>query len=134
MPLYDMKCNGCGDEPEIFKKFSEEVACALCGHSPLVVMFKQAPSLAGIIFSNAEENKQLGVRFESNAEKREYFKKNPHIREMSKGSADERKFADRLRNKAEKKAKTLGFNDLDDKRRFHDKNRQKGLTTEQAIK
>lgn len=134
MPLYDMKCDGCGDEPEVFRRPTEEVACALCGHAPLRTIWKQAPALSGIIWSNQEHSKELGVRFETNAQKREYFKANPHIREMSKGSVDERKFADKLRNKAEKKAKRLGFNDLDDKRRFHEKNRSKGLTTDQAIK
>lgn len=134
MPLYDMKCAGCGDEPEVFRRSDEQVACGLCGHFPLHTVWKQAPALSGIIWSNQEHNKQLGVRFETNAQKREYFKANPHIREMSKGSADERKFADKLRARAEKKAARLGFDDLDHKKRFDQTNKAKGLTTEQAIK
>ena len=105
MPIYDMQCDGCGDEVEIIRRHDQDVACALCGHASLRVVWKEAPSLAGIIWSNQEENKQLGVRFESNAQKRDYFKANPQLREISKGSVDERKFRDRLREKAEKKAK-----------------------------
>lgn len=134
MPMYDMKCDGCGDEPEVLRRHDQDVTCALCGHGPLRVVWKSAPGLAGIIWSNQEDNKQLGVRFESNAQKREYFKANPQLREMSKGSTDERKFRDKLRERAEKKAKRLGFNDLDHKRRFDGENKSKGLTTEQAIK
>lgn len=134
MPMYDMKCDGCGDEPEILRRHDQDVPCVLCGHTYLRVIWKTAPGLAGIIWSNQEDNKQLGVRFESNSQKRDYFKANPQLREMSKGSADERKFGDKLRERAEKKAKRLGFNDLDHKRRFDHENKSKGLTTAQAIK
>lgn len=132
MPLYDYDCAACGEFIEDHFSASKPDTCEQCGQ-PIAVP-PQLTCTVGIIWANQEDSKQLGVRFESNAQKREFFKQNPQLREMSKGSADDRRFGDRLRERAERKAKRLGYVDLEDKRRFDQRNRTKGLTTEQAIK
>ena len=132
MPLFDYECEACGTYVEDHLAPERPTVCEACGAETHVP--PQLTSTVGIIWANQEANPQLGVTFESNAQKREFFKKNPGIREMSKGSPDERRFADRTRERAERKARRLGYVDLDDKKRFDRANKAKGLTTEQAIK
>lgn len=132
MPLYDYFCESCSSFIEDHFAPERPDTCEAC--SGPVVVPPQLTSTIGIIWGNQEDAKQLGVRFETNAQKREFFKKNPQIKEMAKGSTDERAYADRLRNRAENRAKRLGYKDLDDKRRFDRTNRNKGVTTDQAVK
>jgi hypothetical protein len=132
MPLYDYFCESCSSFIEDHFASERPSTCERCC-GPVAVP-PQLSSTIGIVWGNQEDAKQLGARFETNAQKREFFKKNPQIKEMAKGSVDERKYADRLRNRAEDRAKRLGYKDLDDKRQFDRANRDKGVTTVQAAK
>ena len=66
----------------------------------------------GIIFSNVEVSSQLGTRWETNAQKREWFKRHPNVRPMTKGSPEEKVFASDMKERENSVMKHHGFKDV----------------------
>jgi len=109
MPIYDQVCSNCGDV-EAFCAPKDRHTCEDCGgpcvtRPPLV-------NIHGIIFSNVETSSQLGTRWETNAQKREWLKRHPNARPMTKGSPEEKSFANGLKEKEDSVMKHHGFKDV----------------------
>ena len=108
MPIYEQVCGECGDV-EAFCPPEKRHTCENCG-LPCVTK----PSLVnvhGIVFSNAEVSNQLGTRWETNAQKRDWFKRHPNVRPMTKGSPEEKAFATSLKDRQDSVMKRHGFKD-----------------------
>lgn len=111
MPLYDQVCLWCG-EHEAFCPSAEREICEKCSE-PCAVK----PSIfhpQGIIFSNEESSKQLGVTWGSNKEKREWMKRHPNVTAVAKGSSEDKDFNMALKDKQDKAVKEVGFRDAQD--------------------
>lgn len=81
----------------------------------------------GIVWSNAETSSQLGVTWNTNAEKRAWMKKHPNVKPVVKGSQDDKNFSATLKDKSDKVVKNLGFKN---KEHFQkERKREKLLTT-----
>ena len=71
----------------------------------------------GIIFANAETNKQLGVTWNSNSEKREWMKNHPNVHGVAAGSTEDRNFKADLRERADSTIKSHGYKDVQEFKR-----------------
>tara|TARA_R100000808_G_scaffold672_3_gene3345 strand:- start:12908 stop:13177 length:270 start_codon:yes stop_codon:yes gene_type:complete len=71
----------------------------------------------GIIWDNAETNKQLGVTWHTNEEKRQWMKRHPNAIPMEKGSKEDRDFKQAIRTREDRVLKNAGFNDVEDFKR-----------------
>ena len=96
MPWYHQKCDDCGDLPDVPRSVEKYKVCYECGGPCEVVIYPTRT--VGIVFSNAEESKQLGTRWETNQQKRDWMKAHPNVVEMNKGDANDRKFNQRIKN------------------------------------
>jgi len=118
MPLYDQVCPKCG-EHEAFCSPDERHTCEECGGVCVV-----RPSLfhpQGIIFSNEEHSKQLGVTWGTNQEKRDWMKRHPNVKAVSKGSQEDKAFNTTIKDQADRAAKKGGFKDVQDFQTHHKK-------------
>lgn len=113
MPLFDVKCTVCFYEEEDVLAASPPEVCGECGGKLHVPPAMFAPS--GIIYSNVNRSDQLGAQIESNAQQRAFEKANPNVFGFAKGSSDDIRIGDKIRNRAEKVAKKQGFRDHEDK-------------------
>ena len=114
MPLFDFECRSCGEFFEDHLSPSHPTVCPDCGE-PVSKQVQEPAGVIGIVSSNAKVNHQMGMVFTSNKQEREFFKRNPNIRELIKGSPDEIKFRDKVRGRAERSAKKQGYRDHEDK-------------------
>ena len=113
MPWYDLDCENCGfleDEP---RAVEEREICPQCGGPASVAV--TGVNFGGIIFSNAEHSSQLGVTFESNAQKRKYMKEHPKLIEFGKGDDRDKRMSYRCKSRAEITANRLGFSSNHDR-------------------
>lgn len=119
MPMFDLLCPSCNTYSEdVLIPVDAERLCPVCGAQAIskgVIV-----NTHGIVYSNTEQNTQLGVTFTSNAERRAGLKQlaeqtGGEVREYIKGSSDEQKLADRIREKAETSARKHGYRDLEDR-------------------
>ena len=108
MPLYDQNCINCGVH-EVFCHKEERHNCRKCGEP--CARIPGVMHSHGIIWANAETNKQLGVTWNTNEEKRQWLKKHPNAVPMEKGSKEDRDFKQAIRDKADKVLKHHGYND-----------------------
>lgn len=111
MPLYDVRCtSGCGkNEVYVALRDIEKIACPECD-APAIRLV--SPVLAiGALFSKPIEYSQIGKRFETNAEFRQYKKDNPDAKFVTKDSTEWRSHYDKVRNHCDAKARKQGFSD-----------------------
>lgn len=113
MPLFDAHCSSCEWSEEDILSDKPPSICPECGSAVRVPPANFAT--AGIIWSNVHRSDQLGVQIESNAQMRAFQKKNPNIYGFAKGSSDDRRIGDKIRNRAEKVARKQGYRDHEDK-------------------
>lgn len=113
MPLFDYYCESCDTVVEDHLAPEKPAQCERCGQ-PIVVPVQEPAGVIGIVFSNVQTGHD-GTVLDSNRAVREHAKKNPNIRAYSKGSPDEVRLRDRIRNRAEKVAKKQGYRDHEDK-------------------
>tara|TARA_R100000700_G_C3178999_1_gene155077 strand:- start:7036 stop:7446 length:411 start_codon:yes stop_codon:yes gene_type:complete len=109
MPLFDQECPNCGVQ-EVLCSSERAVICEICG-GPAKVL-PSAFNLSGIIWSNTESSSQLGVTWNTNKEKREWFKRHPNVTPVSKGSPADTDFKNNIRQKADNLAKKAGFQNV----------------------
>jgi|TARA_R110000824_G_scaffold66842_4_gene173254 hypothetical protein len=110
MILYDHDCPNCGFREDVLQHSSKHDICPDC-EAKVRVLIAAVPT-HGIVFSNAETSKQLGVTWGSNKEKRDWFAKNPRVNTFEKGSQTDKDFKQGLDEKAEAAVQKGGFRDV----------------------
>ena len=116
MPLYDVKCTaGCGHFEDVFARLGDidRMVCSQCG-APVQRLIRPVMTV-GPMPSKPLEVKQIGRRFESNSELREYARQNGDVEVLSATSQKWRKHVDTVKEKAERSAKKAGLNDREDR-------------------
>ena len=132
MPFYHQDCAECGDHTDVLRSVKDYKVCFKCG-GPCEVLLYPVRTV-GIIFSNAEEHSQLGVRWETNKQKREWEKSHPNAVPMSKGSPEEKNFNDRIKNQMHDTLKKQGFTHKEFKQKCSEQKRRTDLGTGKAEK
>ena len=124
MPLYDVRCtDGCGkNEVFVVLQDIDKIFCPECD-APAVRLVSPVRAI-GALFSKPIEHGQIGKRFETNAEFRQYKKDNPDAKFVQKDSKEWRNHYDAVRNHCDTKAKKQGFNDHEARGKFLKKKRQ----------
>tara|TARA_R110002020_G_scaffold25403_1_gene82777 strand:+ start:128 stop:544 length:417 start_codon:yes stop_codon:yes gene_type:complete len=118
MPVYDFKCpQGCGYFDDIFVLLADHgtTTCPECGVL-MDTVIGMVP-IIGPMPSNPLVMKQLGRKFESGSEWRQYQRENPDCEMVSSDSSTWREHIDSVRHKAESRAKREGYRDFEDKKR-----------------
>lgn len=117
MPLYEGECReGCGRFEDILKVHEYEtdgLVCPECGIGARTII-AATPTL-GPMPSKPRVIEQIGRSFSSAAEERKYFERRPDRQIVGPNDATFTRHRDLAREKADKKAKTLGFRDHDDR-------------------
>jgi putative FmdB family regulatory protein len=124
MPLYDVRCtSGCGkNEVYVPLRDADNIVCPDCS-GPAVRLV--SPVLAiGALFSKPIEFGQIGKKFETNEQLRNYKKENPDAKFVQKDSKEWRSHYDSVRNHCDKKAKKQGFSDHEARGKFLKKRQQ----------
>ena len=109
MPMYDQNCSKCGVH-EVLCSVDERHTCQKCESICTIRPGRMHP--VGIIFANAETNKQLGVTWHSNSEKREWMKNHPKVQGVGAGSTEDRNFKEDIRVRADSTLKSHGYKDV----------------------
>ena len=112
MLWYDHDCPNCGIQEDVPRPLEEYDVCPACDAKVRIIV--AAVPTHGIVFSNAEHSEQLGQTFHSNAEKRKFFKDNPDIVPISKGSVADNNLKWKIENRREQTAKKHGYRDAED--------------------
>jgi hypothetical protein len=116
MPMYVMRCEECQNEVEELLTFEEsESRICECGDPMRRVILPVGivgamPSKPITVFE-----KQIGKRFETNAEARAYFKENPGWVALDKSDPIMQSRRDFHRNGMDSTARALGFKDHEHK-------------------
>lgn len=111
MLWYDHDCPNCGVTEDVPRPLDQYDVCPACDATVRIIV--SAVPTHGIVFSNAEHSKQLGTTFHSNAEKRKFFRDNPDIVPIAKGSMQDQNLKWKIEQKRESTAKKLGYQDAD---------------------
>jgi len=117
MPLYEGECrHGCGRFEEVMKLYeyeSDGLLCPECGlHARTIIC---ATPTIGPMPSKPRVIDQIGQSFTSRGEERAYFEKHPDRKVVAPNDPAFINHRDQAREKADKKAKTLGYRDHDDR-------------------
>ena len=112
MLWYDHDCPNCGIQEDVPRPLEEYDVCPACDAKVRIIV--AAVPTHGIVFSNAEHSEQLGQTFHSNAEKRKFFKDNPDIVPISKGSVADNNLKWKIETRREQTAKKHGYRDAED--------------------
>ena len=115
MPLYDVKCTaGCGYFNDVFCLLADvdEMICPEC-HKPVVRLISPVTTI-GPTFSNPMVVDQIGKTFDSKSEWDKYQRENPGTQVLSANSRAWRDHVDMVKNKADKKARAMGYHDRED--------------------
>ncbi len=112
MLWYDHDCPNCGVQEDVPRPIEEYDVCPACD-SKVRVIVAPVPT-HGIVFSNVEHSEQLGMTFHSNAEKRKFFRDNPDVVAISKGSVADNNLKWKIEQKREQTAKQHGFRDAEE--------------------
>jgi hypothetical protein len=132
MPLYHQDCPKCGDTPNVIAAVKDYKTCVHCG-GPCEVLLYPVRTV-GIVFSNAEEHKQIGQRWETNAQKRAWQKANPNAISFEKGSPEEKNFNDRIKNQMHDTLKKQGMTRKEFKQKTSEMKRSEDLAAGKAEK
>ncbi len=115
MPLYDVRCTrGCGYFNDVFCLLAdvEQMICTECS-APVVRLISPVRTI-GPTFSNPMVVEQIGKSFDSKREWDKYQQANPDTQVISANSKAWRDHVDVVKNKADKKARTMGYHDRED--------------------
>lgn len=108
MISYDHDCPNCGIR-EVLQRWQAHDTCPDCGVEVRVIV---APvPTHGIVFSNAETSKQLGVTWNTNKEKRDWMQSHPSAVPFEKGSQTDLSMKDSLQEQADTTVQKMGFKD-----------------------
>ena len=107
MPWYHQRCSKCGDIEDAPRRVEEYKICYECGGPCEVVIYPTRT--IGIVFSNAQESKQLGTRWETNKQKRDWMRAHPNAVEMVKGDSNDRAFNQRIKQQMHDSFKSRGM-------------------------
>ena len=132
MPLYHQDCPKCGDIPDVICAVKDYKTCSKCG-GPCEVLLYPVRTV-GIVFSNAEVSKQLGTRWETNAQKRAYMKAHPNVQAMEKGSSEEQAFNYRIKQQMHDSLKSQGMTHNEFKQKNREMQRSDDLKSGKAEK
>jgi putative FmdB family regulatory protein len=134
MPEYTYVCKACGNDYDVYMSYSEfdenkdkVIACDECG-GDLYRAINPVPTV-GITFSKPFVIKQIGQKFESNAEMRRYFDARPHLEIQSPDSLEWKNFHDGVKEDAEASSRKMGFRNRDHEKATlrHERDRRKGI-------
>jgi hypothetical protein len=117
MPLYDVRCTrGCGYFNDVFCLLADvdQMICPECS-APVVRLISPVRTI-GPTFSNPMTVNQIGRTFTSKSDWDAYQRDNPGTEVLSANSKAWQDHVDAVRNKADRKAKTLGYRDRQDMR------------------
>lgn len=114
MPMYDQDCPSCGVH-EVFCSMGDRHTCQRCQTICTLRPGRMHP--IGIIFANAETNKQLGVTWNSNSEKRAWMKAHPNVHGVASGSTEDNNFKGDIREKADSVIRSHGYKDVQEFKR-----------------
>lgn len=115
MPLYDVRCTqGCGYFNDVFSLLAdlEKLVCPECSY-PVVRLISPVRTI-GPTFSNPFKVDQIGRTFNSKSDWDSYQRDNPGTQVLSADSKAWRDHVDLVKNKADKKARTMGYHDRED--------------------
>ena len=124
MPLYDVRCtSGCGKN-EVYVPLQDmnDILCPMCD-GPAMRLVSPVRAI-GALFSKPIEFGQIGKKFETNREFRQYKKENPDAKFVQKDSSPWRDHYDAVRNHCDSKAKKQGFSDHEARGKFLKKRKQ----------
>lgn len=113
MPLYDYRCNECSQVyvDEVIPLAEQHLTrCRACGGG--VAFRLNAPVIVGPTDTNPLVVESAGVSFTSKAQVKAYQDANPGFQVMSADSPDFKRHHQRVREKAEKRARERGFRDF----------------------
>jgi len=111
MLAYDHDCPNCGIR-EVLQRHQEHDICPDCSAKVRVIL-SPVPT-HGIVFSNAEHNSQIGVTWETNAQKRAWHKAHPNAVPVEKGSQADKNFSQSLKEKQHAAVDKAGYNNIGD--------------------
>ena len=126
MPFYDFKCpDGCGYFNDIFVPLAEhgKTTCPEC-QELLTTVIGDVVTI-GPMPSKPIVVDQIGKSFDNNSSWRQYQKDNPGFEVVSAKSTTWDKHHKKARDKAEAKAVSQGYRDLEDKRTTRKKDKAK---------
>ena len=108
MPFYDMKCAEHGHYADVFCKMANRHSqqCPECGE--VLTITPRPVAVHGYTIAKPLEIPQIGERFESNSQMRDYFRANPDAKILSEAERRDQKH--RLQNRVEATAVKQGFN------------------------
>ena len=117
MPLYDVRCIECQTYEEVFCTIPERETqfCAACG-SRMSVVIGGVRTVGPMPSKPLDMEKQLGVKFHSNQELRNYQAANPNVVFVDRGDTALKNRKDHAREQSETAARRAGFRDLDHRR------------------
>jgi len=121
MPTYTGRCTDCGEFDEVMRATEYlnlgGLSCPFC-KKEAVTIIRNAPAFIGPRGCQALHIDQIGQTFHTPEEQRAYFAKRPDRVLVSPNDSSFRNLRDDAHNKADKKAKTLGFRDHEDRKSF----------------
>jgi putative FmdB family regulatory protein len=125
MPIYTMRCTEHGIYDDVFSSMDDRhtKACPECGEYLLIVPTPVA--ITGYTSSKPLEIGQIGKRFETNEEFRQYQRDNPDAKILS--ATERRDHYDSVRNKVEATAKRQGFRSREHKTAVAKENKKRGV-------
>ena len=116
MPLYDLECERCERFlVDVFFTLAETPTCSYC-HAPARVIISPVRTI-GPMPSKPLKMPQIGKEFTSNSQWRDYQQAHPEVKVVDKSDLYYDKFYTRVREKADKAAKKLGYSDHEDRGR-----------------
>tara|TARA_Y100000389_G_scaffold189936_1_gene214222 strand:+ start:59 stop:457 length:399 start_codon:yes stop_codon:yes gene_type:complete len=116
MPLYDLRCSGeCGVVEAVIplSQIDNPTFCPECTMPAARIV--SPVTTVGAVFDKKIEFGQLGKKFSTNSEFRQYKKDHPEARFVDKNSTEWRGHYDQVRNHCDKKSKKQGFRDHEDR-------------------
>jgi len=131
MPLYDVRCTqGCGYFNDVFCLLAdaEKMICPEC-NKPVVRLVRPVRTV-GPTFSNPLRINQIGRSFTSKSEWDQYQRDNPDVEILSPSSKGWQDHVDAVKNKADRKARSMGYHDRQDmKQKLDAEDQQKRKAT-----
>lgn len=128
MPVYIAECNACG-------WFDDNVFVSLANYDPAGIPCRECGAMArrviapvmtvGIKPSQPLVVEQIGETFETNADLRRWERENPGKEIVSAADPKWTNFKDKVRAKAERRARQVGYKDLDERLRLQKKETQR---------
>lgn len=130
--LHDLDCPTCGVVEDAFVEIAsihDNTATCECGTAGAQIIWTKAATTIGIVWSGrngVQTHDQIGQTWHTNADRRAWEKAHPNLGQVDKGSPEGQAFHQRIRDRAEKIARGIGYRDLDHRRATEAATRAKG--------